>query len=128
MCSLLFCVICYVFAFCYFCMLLDNCDVKRMGLVSEIKGTPFHGDKILYHDASPRRTTYIRLDARYVQIGYTKSDIVCLFFTLRILLCAWAKLGWIEGPLSEGNASKATFSMMFLQRRTTCIRSDIRCV
>ena len=26
----------------------------RMGLVSRIKGPPFHGDKILYHDASPR--------------------------------------------------------------------------
>ena len=76
-----------------------------MGLVSQIKGPPFHGDKIIYHDASPRRMTYIRLDVRCVQIGYTKSDIVCLFFTLCIvILCAWAKLGWIEGPLFEGNA------------------------
>ena len=74
-----------------------------MGLVSRIKGTPFHGDKILNHDASPRRTTHIRWDMKYVQIGYAKSDIVCLFFFF-VILCAWAKLGWIEGPLFEGNA------------------------
>ena len=84
-----------------------------MGLVSRGKGTPFHGGKILPHNASPRRTTHIRLNVRYVLIGYAKSDIVCLFCTLCMMLWAWAKLGWIEGPLFEGNASKATFSMMF---------------
>ena len=86
-------------------MLFDNYDIKRMGLVNRIKGTPFHGDKILNHDASPRRTTHIRWDMKYVQIGYAKSDIVCLFFILCIeILCAWAKLGWIERHLFEGNA------------------------
>ena len=86
-------------------MLFDNCDVKRMGLVSRVKGTLFHGDKILNHDVSPRRMTHIRWDMRYVQIGYAKSDIVCSFFILSIvILCAWAKLGWIEGPIFEGNA------------------------
>ena len=41
--------------------------IERMGLVSAMKGPLIEGVKILYHDASPCRLMYIRLDVRYVQ-------------------------------------------------------------
>ena len=97
------------------------CDyvIKRMGLVSGIKGPLSQGVKILYHDVSPRQMMCIRLDVRCVQSD--ARSLISLFYLLfmHYVDCAWANYGGLKVLYSRENALRLPLPR-FLPRRLLC--------